>query len=171
MKNMLLFTALLVASLSCKKSVDEKLADTNNQTLTMGKNSVLQSRFLVANVSDSVTLTVDLKPFTICYGYENGEQAKPCNIFVDFNLTLSQPVDSYVKVELERFNLVQELKDKSDSTGTDAVSEVQPQRVVATIAPNTTHCLFKSQIMNLNNRTVPSEDFRIVSVSLVSTRD
>lgn len=158
MKKILLIPTLAVAFFSCTKQVDSNSQPVEH--VTKGITSVTEKMFY-GDQNDSVRLSVSADPSVICKSYGNNEPPQSCNIYVNFTCKLSRPVNSFVRVEIERNNVREVTEPPS---GTDDVAGAG-SRVVLVIAPNTTSKEFTSTFNNLNNISVPDDAFRIVSVT------
>lgn len=160
MKHILLICGL-ACCFACSKSVDTASKPaTTAQARTVTDNQ--PSGTLTVQLDDAV-LTVQMKPNLVCYASENGEADRPCDIFVDMNCTLSQPIQKSVLVKVERVNIVRDAY-------SDVPNPVQPtaessQTFAFTIAPGTTSVRFESPFRNENNISVPDGRFRILSAT------
>jgi hypothetical protein len=148
----LMVIGLLVCCISCTKSVTEQ----NNSDLVKTTTSVLQSKYLIKDLGNTV-LTITMEPVVTCYSYANGQTPKPCDIFVSATCTLSNPVNTSIKVVIEKTNIAEEDKNTSNNVTTTTM--------VVNLAPNTTSLTFKSIFPNLNNQNIPDAQYRIISAT------
>jgi hypothetical protein len=104
MKMKLTMLALAGICLSCNKSADTPAQVAISQTKTINSvSSPIEEKFVI-NGYDTVVLKMVMEPVLSCGSYRQGETPKPCDIFINFNCTLSQPVDGYVAVDIIKKN-------------------------------------------------------------------
>lgn len=171
MKTILLFSLLSIAAISCTKSVQLRENVSGDMAISPGKETTtrlaslpeLSAFFSPANVQ----VTVKPEPYVICESYQDGASAKPCNIFINFNLVLSQPVNDYLRVEIERSNVV--TADKPDPAEGDS-SVVNPPvaypgaKIWIVVPPNKTTLTFRTALSNQSNTSISENEFRIARV-------
>ncbi|MDB5209721.1 MAG: hypothetical protein JWQ30_548 [Sediminibacterium sp.] len=148
-----------IITISCQKAIDTQPQPKALELKTMStETSPIEAKFVV-NGHDTVVLQLVMSPALVCYSYRNGETPKPCNIFIEFTCTLSQPVNGYVKVDVQRTNIIGTNDPKpSGSENTAGVS--------FNIAPNTTRYTYRSTLQTDNNQMVAENSFRIDNVSM-----
>lgn len=161
-----LLSALILASgiaISCTKTAQTSQAV---QHVTKGITSVIEKKFSVEG-EDSVDFTITANPSVICTSYGNNQSPTSCEINIDFKCQLSRPVNSYVRIELERTNEpeLKKQKDKDPDPRSDDLPD-PGARVVLVMAPNTTSKTFSSNLQNINNLAVPDNEFRVVSAGV-----
>jgi hypothetical protein len=163
MKQILLISMLAMATVSCTKSVQpEQIVNTRLE-------SESQMTAYVGSGANSALVTVKTEPYVVCESYQDGETPKPCNIFISFTCTLSQPLSNSVRVEIERSNLVQVNPDpaaEGESGGSNPPIYDPGARISLIIPANTTALVFKSTLSCLNNNNSPENQFRIVSAGV-----
>ncbi len=120
--------------------------------------SPIEAKFVV-NGHDTVVLRLVMSPALVCYSYRNGETPRPCNIFIEFTCTLSQPVNGYVKVDVQRTNMV-------GMNDPKLVGSENQSGVSFNIAPNTTKYTYRSTLQTDNNQMVAENSFKIDNVSM-----
>jgi hypothetical protein len=154
------FTTILVFTsicISCNKSLDTPLQ--NNiipEKATAAKSEPLETKFLLNG--DTVVLKLVMEPAVTCYSYKTSETPRPCKIFIQFTCTLSQPVDGYVKVDVQKTNIVETGEQKTEGSQTE-------NSLAFNIAPNTTGFIYKSSFENNNNILVAKNAFSIENVT------
>jgi hypothetical protein len=158
MKNMvIILAAVCVLSVSCSKTNETPVtAENPNLRSLSGQSAPLEKRFVV-NGRDTIVLKLVMEPAVACYSYKNGETPKPCDIFIDFTVTLSQPVAGYVSIDITKKNIATP-KDPKPDGATNGTG------VVFTLAPNTTRFTYRSSFRNNNNITVAENQFSIENV-------
>ncbi len=145
-----LLIGLLVSCLSCTKSVTNTITQKDTPGLIQAVNTAADSTYFTIDLG-STTLTINMNPIVTCYSYNTGETPKPCNIFIDIVCHLSNPINAFVKVEIEKRDVVEQDQNAGVKT------------VVLVIAPNTTRITFPSTFTNKNNQDVPDTQYRIVN--------
>jgi hypothetical protein len=163
MKQILLISMLAMATVSCTKSVQpEQIVNTRLE-------SASQMTAYVARAASSTLVTVKTEPYVVCESYQDGESPKPCNIFISFTCTLSQPLSSSVRVEIERSNLVQINPDPSaegQPSGPNPPIYDPGARISLVIPANTTTLVFRSTLSCSNNNNSPENQFKIVNAGV-----
>lgn len=156
-----LVTVCLLA-VSCRKAIDTPpSAESPKLRSTNTASAPLESKFLVNG--EEVILKIVMEPALVCESYRNGETPKPCNIFVDFTCTLSQPVNGYVTAEVQKTN-----REAADSKLEGAETS---EGIAFNIAPNTTKITYRSAFRNNNNLIVAENRFRIKKVEMYNKID
>jgi hypothetical protein len=112
----------------------------------------------VINGYDTVVLKMVMEPVLSCGSYRQGETPKPCDIFINFNCTLSQPVDGYVAVDIIK-------KNTSGPTYPALEGGESEAGLTLNIAPNTTRFTYSSSFRNNNNIMVAANRFSIRKVT------
>lgn len=97
MKNLffIILVPLFLEMQGCTKSV-EKLPE--NYTTTTQE---LGSSYFEKDL-DSTILTIQLTPVITCYSYNKYTTPKPCEILVKFTCQLTQPLHSYLRIQIKR---------------------------------------------------------------------
>lgn len=171
MKKMLLVTLIAISTISCTKSVQLKDEALINHPLVTepGKETTTRLESLPemsAYFGDNrMQVIVKPEPYVSCNSYKNGEAPEPCNIYINFNCRLSKSVNQYIRVEIERNNIVQ--SDKPDpGEGDNAVANPQVlqagARISIIIPPNQTSIIFRSMLLGTNNNSIDRNEFKIV---------
>jgi hypothetical protein len=156
-------TVCLLA-ISCRKAIDGPApADLPILRSTNSVSAPLEKRFMV-NARDTVILKLVMEPVVICYSYNTGETPKPCDIFIVFTCTLSQPVNGYVKVDIQQKNQIAFTDPKPEGVKNEAA-------IVFNITPNTTKFTYRSTLQNNNNIAVAENHFSIENVTFYSKVD
>lgn len=159
MKKFLLL-GLIVSCFSCTKSVTDTLTPNNTPGLITKTNTATDSTYFTRDLGGTV-LTINMNAVVHCYAAGRGEVAKPCDIFTDIVCHLSNPINAFVKVEIEKRDMKEQNRTASIEAGT--------QRIVVVIAPNTTKITFPSSFTNKNNYDVPDSQYKIVGTLVYQT--
>ena len=157
MRKMMIYILFIVCTIACTKSIHtpDQSEKPVTEPLAIHTNDVLESAALTRDLGPAI-LKITAEPNVVCYSYQNGEAPKPCNIFVAFNCSLSNPLDRYVKVEIVRTNMV--TNDKNDAA-------VEPlAKMVIIIAPHTTKFTLVSGMTTTDNNHIPEGEFKISDV-------
>ncbi len=155
-----LLIGLLISCLSCTKSVTNTATPKDTPGLIQAVNTAVDSTYFTRDLG-STTLTINMNPVLTCYSSNVGETPKPCNIFIDIVCHLSNPINAFVKVEIEKRDVVEQTQNAG------YVADVKT--VVLMIAPNTTKITFPSTFTNKNNQDVPDTQYKIVNASVFQT--
>jgi len=138
----LIFALLFI---SCSKAIDYPLSEKKNS-------NVLVSSYLIKNLDSSI-LSIALEPALYCYGYQEDEIYRPCDIFVYATVTLSKPISKGLQIELIQKNKY------NDETA-----------VTIVILPNATTAVLNTGFTNQNNVDVP-DVYRIRKVVAIPNRE
>jgi hypothetical protein len=174
MRQILLFSILAIATLSCTKSaLHTEQKETVSKEINTARDAVPEMSVFFGDET-KIKVNVKAEPFVICDSYQDNATPKPCNIYIDFTCTLSQAVNNYVRIEIERSNLVQ--VDKTDRGEGDTTVSTPPvfdagARITLIIPPNAKSMVFRSTLSNPNNSNVPEKEFRIVSAGFYTPMD
>jgi hypothetical protein len=165
MKQILLIGMLAIAGVSCTKSVQN--AEPPEQPATRLESASGMMAY-IGSGENRTLVTVKAEPYVVCESYQAGQDPKPCDIFVSFTCTLSQPLNSAVRVEIARSNLVQVNPDpvEEDSSASNEHRFGPEGHIICTIPANSTTMVFRSTLRCLNNNEIPENQFKIISAGL-----
>lgn len=157
MKIVALLVTVFFLAVSCRKAIDTPLAAENpNYRSISNESSRIEKKFVVNG--QEIILKMILVPAVVCHSYSRGEAQKPCDIFIDLTCTLSQPVNGYVTVQVQKKNTIGPGEPEPKGSKNEA-------SVVLNIAPNTTKFTFRTSFRNNNNMMVDENKFSINNVS------
>lgn len=137
---------------SCTKSVDNEVNYYTTTTEDLG------SSFLEKNL-DSTYLTIQLTPVLTCYSYIRNSPAKPCEVLVKFTCDLTKPLQSYLRIQIQR--TIQ----PSGGLLVDP-DQIMNDDLYIMIAPNTQHVVLSSIYVNGSTSNV-SDIYKIGTIEFL----
>jgi hypothetical protein len=143
---------LILGMQGCTKSVEK---NAENFTATRQE---LGSSYLEKDL-DSTILTLQLTPVITCYSYSKNTTAKPCEILVQFNCQLSQPLHNYLRIQIKR------TLQPSGSLLVDP-DQLHTDDLIIMIAPKTQYVTLSSHYVNVSTATV-SNIYRIGTIEVL----
>lgn len=163
-KILIILVTVCLLAISCRKASDAPVPAENPKLRSMnGESDPLETKFVV-NGQDTVTLKLVMEPVITCSSYKTGETPKPCNILIQFSCTLSEPVNGYVKVDVQKNNIVESGDRLTEGSETG-------NGLAFSIAPNTTRFVYTSSFQNNNTLEVAENAFRIENVTFYKKVD
>lgn len=152
----LFYTILFLLTLGiqgCKKTAENVTELYTTTTQNLG------SSFFEKNL-DSTILTLQLTPVITCYSYTKNNSVKPCEILVEFICQLSQPLHSYLRIQIIRTIR------PSGTLLTDPENFLNTDDLYLVISPNTQYVTLSSHYVNGSTQSV-SDIYRIGTIEFL----